>query len=84
MAMTLLDIVQDILSDLTSDEINSISDTAEAEQVARIVLSTYRGMVSSRNWPNHKQIFSLTPSGNSERPTHMTAPSNLRGFVLED
>lgn len=79
--LTLLDVVQDILSDTNSDEVNSISDTVEAERVARIVLSTYRAMVSNRNWPSHKKTFSLTSSANSERPTHMTAPDDLKEMV---
>ena len=38
--MTLIEMVQDILSDLESDEVNSINDSTEALQVAQIVNSS--------------------------------------------
>ncbi len=45
MKYTLLEIVQEILSDMDSDEVNSIDDTTESEQVATIVKSTYLSMM---------------------------------------
>src|SRR5258707_607737 len=44
---TLLTIVQNILSAMDADEINSISDTTEASQVAQIVQNKYYDIVSS-------------------------------------
>ncbi len=41
MRRTLLDMVQEILSDMDSDEVESIDDTVEAEQVVSILKSTY-------------------------------------------
>lgn len=38
---TLLDIVQEILNDMDSDEVTSINDTIESLQVANIVRSCY-------------------------------------------
>ena len=43
--LTVLEIVQNILSDLNSEEVNSISDTIEADQVAEIVKTTYLDLV---------------------------------------
>ena len=37
--MTLLDMVQDVLNDLDSDEVNDIDDTIEAQQIAQIIKS---------------------------------------------
>jgi len=37
MKMTLLEMVQNILSDMDSEEINSISDSNEAEQIAKVI-----------------------------------------------
>ena len=50
MKYTLLAIVQEILSDMDSDEVNSIDDTVESQQVASIVRSAYMAIMSNRNW----------------------------------
>ena len=39
--MTVLEMVQDILNDMDSDEVNSINDTIEAQQVANTVRTVY-------------------------------------------
>lgn len=67
----LLFIVQGILSDMSSDPVNSISDTPEAMQVARIVQRTFLNLVNDRLWPSTKRLFQLTASGEAARPTHM-------------
>lgn len=68
---TLLDIVSEILSDMTSDPVNSISDTFESQQIAKIVKRTYFNLFDERVWPHTGQLFQLTSSGDSTRPTHM-------------
>lgn len=68
---TLIDIVSDILSDMTSDPVNSISDTFESQQIARVVKSTYFDLFNERVWPHTGQLFELTSSADSTRPTHM-------------
>lgn len=69
--MTLLDMVQDILSEMLSDPVNSISDTEEAGVIAKIIKNTYFQICNDRLWPTQGRLFSLTPSGDSARPTHM-------------
>lgn len=69
--MTLLDIVQDILSDMSSDNVNSINDTEESLQVARVVRTTFFEIISSADWPHLKEIFQLTGLGDTSKPTHM-------------
>lgn len=76
-SMTLLEIVQDILSDMDSDEVNSINDTVEALQVAGIVKSTYFNIIDGRDWPHLYEFFQLDPSGTDARPTHMALPSDV-------
>ena len=78
MKLSLLDIVQDILSDMDSDEVNSISDTLESAQVANIVKSTYFALMSNRNWPHLKQGISLEASGDMAKPTHMKLGDNVK------
>lgn len=68
---TLLDIVQEILSDMNSDNVNSISDTIEAQQVATIVKRTYLNMHNDRMWPHTGKLFKLEASTTTARPTHM-------------
>lgn len=79
--MSLIEIVQDILSDLDSDEVSSIDDTVEATQVAQIVKATYQAMMSNRNWPHQKRLLSLTPSGDDSLPTHMTMQEEVKEMV---
>ena len=62
MRMTLLEIVQDVLNDIDSDNVNSIRDTVESEQVAAIVKSCYFEMIGNRNWPHLKKLFQLEHS----------------------
>jgi hypothetical protein len=75
--MTLLDMVQDILSDMDSDEVNSISDTVEALQVAQIIKSTYYNIIDGRDYPFLHELFQLDTSGTSIRPTHLKLPETI-------
>lgn len=78
MKMTLLEIVVDILNDMDSDEVNSIDDTMEAQQVAQIVKSTYFAIISHKNWPHLKKGISLEASGDDAYPTHMKLSDNVK------
>lgn len=78
MKMSLLDMVQDVLNDIDSDEVNSIDDTVEATQVAAIVKSTYFAMMSSRNWPHLRKSIQVFPTANLEQPTHMYVADDIK------
>lgn len=78
MKMTLLDLTQDILNDMDSDEVNSIDDTVEAEQIAQIVKSTYYAMINNRNWPHTRQTVQVAPSGDTAMPTHMNVQEDIK------
>jgi hypothetical protein len=78
MKMTLLQIVQDILNDMDSDEVNSIDDTTESVQVAQIVKSTFFALISNRNWPHLRRSISLDSSTELSKPTHMTLGENVK------
>jgi hypothetical protein len=75
--MTLLDIVQDILSSMVSDEVNSITDTEESLAVAKIVRRTYYDMVSNKEVPEHKTLFNLTGLSDATKPTIMKIPDGI-------
>lgn len=74
---TLLDIVQNILSDMGSDEVNSISDTVESEQVAAIVQNTYEEIISDRLWPHLRSLIQIESLSDTSKPTHMHVPDNV-------
>ena len=75
--LTILDMTQDILSDMDSDEVSSINDTLEALQVAQILKTTYYDMINSRDYEHLKQLFQ-TESGTTSLPTHMLIPTNVQ------
>lgn len=78
MHMTLLEMVQSILSDMDSEDVNSISDTVEAEQIASVVRDTYYNIVAGREFPEHEQLLKLTALSDSNYPTHMRLPDTVR------
>lgn len=78
MKMTLLEIVQDILNDLDSDEVNSISDTIESEQVAQIVKTCYYEMIGNRNWPHLKKLFQMEHAGSLTKPNYLRIPEDIK------
>ena len=75
--MTLLEMTQNILSDMDSDEVNSISDSTEALQVAEVIKTTYYNIIDGRDFPWLKELFQMSNSGTTVRPTHMTLPENV-------
>ena len=76
--MSLLDMVQDIMSDMDSDEVNSIDDTYESLQVATIIKNAYKAMLSSRDWPHLNKLIKLEASLSTARPTYVKMPENVK------
>lgn len=75
--MTLLNIVQDIMSDMDADEINSINDSTEALQVAQIIKTTYYNIIDGKDYAFLYELFQLDSNGTSTRPTHMPLPETI-------
>lgn len=75
--MTLLEMTQDILSDMDSDEVNSINDSVESLQVAQIIKTTYYNIIDGRDYDFLYELFQLDSSGTTSRPTHMKLPENI-------
>jgi hypothetical protein len=75
--MTVLEMTQDILSDMNSDEINSINDTTEAYQVANIIQDTYFAITDGKENPWMRQLFRLTSVGLLAKPTYLQIPENV-------
>jgi len=75
--LTLLEIVQDVLNDMDSDEVDSISDTEEAVQIAQIAKTTYFEMIGRRDWPHLSKFGVLDSIGDVAKPTHLGTPDNM-------
>lgn len=75
--MSLLDLVQDIMSDMNADEVNSITDTQESLQVAQIIKSTYYNILDGRDYPFLYELFQVEASGTAAKPTHLRLPETL-------
>jgi hypothetical protein len=73
--MTLLEMVQDVLNDMDSDEVNSISDTVEATQIANICRSVYYDVITTVDLPEHAELMTVTGLSNSAKPNFMDANS---------
>lgn len=71
--MTLLDMTQNILSALDSDNVNSITDTEEAEQVAEVIKETYFAMIDELHLPASGTTFQLEATSAST-PMKMKIP----------
>ena len=54
---TLIDMVQNIMSSMDSDTVNSITDTTESSAIADIIETTYYDLTTNRVIPEHKEIF---------------------------
>lgn len=74
---TLLTMVQNVLSRMSSDEVNSISDTTESLQVANIVQNKYRDIVAREGSIPSKKPFQLDDSGDATQPTVMLIPADV-------
>jgi hypothetical protein len=77
MKLTLLQLTQNILSALNSDEVNSIGDTAEAMQVATCIQTSYLNMQGRYDLPEHNQLMQLNPSDDPTQPVLMYRPDSV-------
>lgn len=74
MKYTLLELVQTVLSSMDSDEVNSINDTVESQQVVSIIKSVYDDIISRGGLQSNKTLFNLLPSNDVTKPTLMYKP----------
>ncbi len=78
MKKTLLEMVQNILSSMKSDEVNSIGDSVLAYDVAQEIESTYYILLEEHNSEYQRGLIQLTPSTDPTKPTHMKIPENAK------
>lgn len=77
MKYTLLEIVQTVLSSMDSDEINSIDDTVESQQVVEVVKTVYDDIISRGDLNSNKTLFNLVASSDPTKPIIMTRPDGI-------
>lgn len=76
--MNLLTMTKDILSVMDGDEVNSISDTEEATQVAKVIVRTFNAMVSNTNWFHTRKGLTLVARSDTDFPTHIRLNDNVK------
>lgn len=75
MRLTLLEMVQHILSAMGSDEVDSYSDTVESYQIALLIKQVFYDAAVELNLPTHNGMFELNASLDPALPTLMTVPT---------
>ena len=81
MSQTLLEMVQDVLSEIGGDEVNSIGDTEEADFIARLFRTTYRDLSSHTSWPHTRRAVALTARSDSNYPTHFIVNADVKKLI---
>lgn len=87
---SVLRIAQLIAASMDSEEINSINDTQESQQIALLLESVYYDCVTDINFPELSVLFQLNASGDSSKPTLMLVPEditlvkNIRYNIIQD
>ena len=77
MKYTHLDLVQNILSAMNSDEVNNWNDSVESRQVAQVIRDTYYEIVARADLPEHYRFFSLDDSLDTSKPVLLYKPANV-------
>lgn len=75
--MTLLEMTQNILSAMDSDEVNSIMDTVESLQVAEVVRETYYDLTATLSIPEKWGPIQLDSLADSSKPNYLRVPAEV-------
>lgn len=67
---TLLEIVQDVLLAMSSDEVSSIDETTESIQVAEITRTVYEEWTTRDDWPFEKALTRLQALSDLNKPNY--------------
>ena len=71
MKMTLLEMVQNILSAMDSDEVNDISDTIESAQVAEIIKETFFEQFNNITFSTQRRLIKLDAVNDLDSPNYL-------------
>ncbi len=80
MKMTLLEMTQNILSAMDSDDVNSISDTVESLQVANVIIESYYENFAGLTVPDMEGLIKLDALADVTRPCVMRIPDNVKNI----
>lgn len=80
MKMTLLEMTQNILSAMDSDEVNSISDTIESLQVAYVIKETFDEQFNNIEIPEMRGLIQLNGISDVLKPNYMKVPDAVKNF----
>jgi hypothetical protein len=76
MQKTLLELTQDVLSSIDGDEVDSIGDTIESRQVAKIIERMYQQIVSGNDLPEDFRLFQFIGTSDTT-PILLTRPDDI-------
>jgi len=69
--LTLLQIVQKVLSSLSSDEVSSAFETAESTQIVDIVEDVFNNLVTNKIIKTHESLIQLAALGDTDHPNYL-------------
>jgi hypothetical protein len=72
---TLLQIINDVAVSMDYETVNDISDTPEAERIARIARNEYSKLMSIDEWPHLKVVAPLEGLSDVTQPNFMRVPA---------
>lgn len=76
--MTLLEVVQSVLSSMDSDNVDTLLETEESEQVAMVAKEVYYDLINRHNWSFLKGLIQVAGLGDTDQPTKMQLLSPVR------
>jgi len=77
MKLTLLEIVQRVMSDIESDPVNTIGETLESMEVASLIRDTYFYIIAIREWPFLNGLSAFQGQSDIDNPTLMRMPVGM-------
>lgn len=75
--LTLLEMVQDILNSMSSDDVNEIDGNEESLQVVAIIEDSYNFILTQRKWPHLNQVCPLLSLSDSTKPNYLKIPESF-------
>jgi hypothetical protein len=76
--MTLLEIVQNIMTATEMDDVNSIGDTLESESVALEVKNAYFETIAPKFIPSNKTLIQLDGLSDTDMPNYLKLPASVK------